>query len=116
MTRLWRDASKNENGSPSKWTYEHGVVLRGLESVWLNTGDGRYFNHIQKEADRFVNADGTMTTLALTAIVGLFTLSSYLFIYTPLKQRTRHSTTIGAIPGAMPPSPATPTTATAKRR
>jgi len=39
----------------------------------------------------------------LAAILGLFTLMSYLFLYTPLKQRTPHSTTIGAIPGAMPP-------------
>ncbi|HYP05816.1 MAG TPA: heme o synthase [Bryobacteraceae bacterium] len=39
----------------------------------------------------------------LTAIAGAFTLGSYLFIYTPLKQRTPHSTTVGAIPGAMPP-------------
>jgi protoheme IX farnesyltransferase len=40
---------------------------------------------------------------ALTGWLGLFTLLSYLFIYTPLKQRSPHSTTIGAIPGAMPP-------------
>lgn len=40
---------------------------------------------------------------ALTALLGLFTLTSYLFVYTPLKQRSPHSTTIGAIPGAMPP-------------
>ena len=40
---------------------------------------------------------------ALTALLGLFTLASYLFIYTPLKQHSPHSTTIGAIPGAMPP-------------
>jgi protoheme IX farnesyltransferase len=33
----------------------------------------------------------------------LFTLLSYLFLYTPLKQRSPHSTTAGAIPGAMPP-------------
>jgi protoheme IX farnesyltransferase len=39
----------------------------------------------------------------LSALVGLFTLSSYLFVYTPLKQRTPHSTTVGAVPGAMPP-------------
>ncbi len=39
----------------------------------------------------------------LTGLLGLFTLASYLFVYTPLKQRTPHSTTIGAIPGAMPP-------------
>ena len=40
---------------------------------------------------------------ALTGWLGLFTLLSYLFVYTPLKQVSPHSTTIGAIPGAMPP-------------
>jgi protoheme IX farnesyltransferase len=39
----------------------------------------------------------------LTALLGAFTLASYLFVYTPLKRRSPHSTTIGAIPGAMPP-------------
>src|SRR5581483_6250214 len=39
----------------------------------------------------------------LAAMLGLFTLASYLFIYTPLKQKSPMSTTIGAIPGAMPP-------------
>ena len=42
-------------------------------------------------------------TNPLTALLGLFTLASYLLIYTPLKQKSPHSTTIGAIPGAMPP-------------
>jgi protoheme IX farnesyltransferase len=39
----------------------------------------------------------------LTGLLGLFTLLTYLFVYTPMKQRSPHSTTIGAIPGAMPP-------------
>src|ERR1700693_1261446 len=39
----------------------------------------------------------------LAALLGAVTLGSYLFIYTPLKQRSPHSTTVGAIPGAMPP-------------
>jgi heme o synthase len=39
----------------------------------------------------------------LAAMLGLFTLLCYLFVYTPLKQRSPHSTTIGSIPGAMPP-------------
>jgi heme o synthase len=39
----------------------------------------------------------------LSATVGAFTLASYLFIYTPMKQRTWWSTTVGAFPGAMPP-------------
>src|SRR5262249_42596912 len=39
----------------------------------------------------------------LSALIGVFTLASYLFLYTPMKQRTWWSTTVGAIPGAMPP-------------
>jgi protoheme IX farnesyltransferase len=39
----------------------------------------------------------------LTANLGLFTLVTYLFMYTPLKRRSPISTTIGAIPGAMAP-------------
>ena len=39
----------------------------------------------------------------LAALLGAFTLASYLFIYTPLKQRSHLSTVIGALPGAMPP-------------
>lgn len=40
---------------------------------------------------------------ALTAWLGLFTIASYLLLYTPMKQRTWWSTTVGAFPGAMPP-------------
>jgi protoheme IX farnesyltransferase len=39
----------------------------------------------------------------LAASIGGFTLATYLFCYTPLKQRTWWSTTVGAIPGALPP-------------
>jgi heme o synthase len=39
----------------------------------------------------------------LCAILGLFTLALYLCVYTPLKRRSPHSTTVGSIPGAMPP-------------
>jgi protoheme IX farnesyltransferase len=42
-------------------------------------------------------------TNALTAVLGLFTLLSYLFVYTPLKRHTPLCTTLGAVPGAMPP-------------
>lgn len=40
---------------------------------------------------------------ALAAWLGLFTVASYLLLYTPLKQRTWLSTAVGAFPGAMPP-------------
>ncbi len=39
----------------------------------------------------------------LASALGLLTLIMYLFLYTPLKQRTWWSTTVGAFPGAMPP-------------
>lgn len=39
----------------------------------------------------------------LAAALGTGTLAMYLFLYTPLKQKTWWSTTVGAIPGAMPP-------------
>ena len=35
----------------------------------------------------------------LSGLIGAFTLASYLFLYTPMKQRTWWSTTVGAIPG-----------------
>ncbi len=39
----------------------------------------------------------------LTSILGVLTLGSYLFIYTPLKRKTNLSTIVGAVPGAIPP-------------
>jgi heme o synthase len=39
----------------------------------------------------------------LASAIALFTLSSYLLIYTPLKRKSPACTLIGAIPGAMPP-------------
>ncbi len=48
-------------------------------------------------------AELTLGANLLTGLLGAFTLGSYLFIYTPLKQRSHLSTVIGALPGAMPP-------------
>src|SRR5207244_436527 len=39
----------------------------------------------------------------LTSLLGLVSLVSYVFIYTPLKRVTWLNTAIGAIPGALPP-------------
>ena len=39
----------------------------------------------------------------LSALLGVFTLAAYLFVYTPMKSRTHLSTVVGALPGAMPP-------------
>ncbi|HEX6160520.1 MAG TPA: heme o synthase [Thermoanaerobaculia bacterium] len=39
----------------------------------------------------------------LTAFLGAFTLTSYIFVYTPLKRMSTICTLIGAVPGAIPP-------------
>jgi protoheme IX farnesyltransferase len=39
----------------------------------------------------------------LTATLATLTLLSYVFLYTPLKQKSTLSTVVGAIPGALPP-------------
>jgi protoheme IX farnesyltransferase len=39
----------------------------------------------------------------LSALLGVATLASYLFVYTLLKTKTTLSTVLGAFPGAMPP-------------
>lgn len=40
---------------------------------------------------------------ALAAALAFATLTSYLFVYTPLKTRTTWCTLVGAVPGAVPP-------------
>jgi len=57
MNALWR-----ESGYPAKWTYDHGLVLKGIERVWINTGDKQYFDFIKRSMDHFVADDGSIRT------------------------------------------------------
>jgi unsaturated rhamnogalacturonyl hydrolase len=59
---LWPEAVKGDPSRPDKWTYEQGVALTGIEAVWLNTGDGRYYEYIKRIVDKFVAEDGTIKT------------------------------------------------------
>jgi rhamnogalacturonyl hydrolase YesR len=47
---------------PASWEYEQGVVLKGIERVWRQTKDIRYFNYFKKMIDLFVQEDGTIRT------------------------------------------------------
>lgn len=58
MTALWRDSG----GYPSRWTYDHGLVLKGIERVYLATNDKQYLDFIQRSMDHFVNDDGSIRT------------------------------------------------------
>ncbi|MBS7563907.1 glycoside hydrolase family 88 protein [Mucilaginibacter sp. Bleaf8] len=54
---LWSDTV-----STGRWTYEQGVVWEGMKSLWMQTGDARYFKYVQHCADHYINADGSIRT------------------------------------------------------
>jgi len=45
------------------WNYELGTLLEGMDAVWLNTADSRYYNYIKSAVDQFVAPDGSISTL-----------------------------------------------------
>jgi unsaturated rhamnogalacturonyl hydrolase len=47
------------------WEYEMGVFMRAIEQLWYRTGNGRYFDYIQKNVGNFVRDDGTIRTYVL---------------------------------------------------
>ena len=54
---IWKDT-----GVSARWTYDEGVVWKGLEGLWLNTGDARYYKYIQHQVDRLVDKEGNIAT------------------------------------------------------
>ncbi len=61
----WKDYPGAEPGRSQRWSYEQGVVLKGMEQVWRATNDSKYFNYIQRTIDAMVKDDGTIRTFAL---------------------------------------------------
>jgi unsaturated rhamnogalacturonyl hydrolase len=58
--RLWPDSFSLKAGSPARWSYDQGVILKGIEGIWNKTGDAQWFNYIQKSMDFYVQEDGTI--------------------------------------------------------
>lgn len=50
---------------PASWNYELGVVLKGFEKLWQQSGDKKYFTYLKKNIDHFVQDDGTIRTYNL---------------------------------------------------
>jgi len=63
VLKIWPDTIPI--GSQTKWSYDMGVVLKGFEGIWMNTGDISYFNSIQKKIDYFVKDDGSIKNYEL---------------------------------------------------
>lgn len=61
VMKLWPDSfSLGKPGTPAKWSYDLGVILKGMEAVWKASGDARWFTYIQKQMDHYVQDDGTI--------------------------------------------------------
>jgi unsaturated rhamnogalacturonyl hydrolase len=62
VMNIWKDSLAMQQGRPVKWSYDQGVVLKGIEGLWKNTADKKYFDYIQKSMDFFVDNDGNIRT------------------------------------------------------
>ncbi|HVU98153.1 MAG TPA: glycoside hydrolase family 88 protein [Puia sp.] len=59
VLQLWPDTG---DSTKIHWAYDNGVVWKGLEGLWYNTGDARYFKYIQHQMDRLVDKEGNIRT------------------------------------------------------
>lgn len=57
---IWPDSFMMEGDKSPKWRYDQGVILKGIESIWKATGDGKWFNYIQQSMDFYVQNDGSI--------------------------------------------------------
>ena len=55
---IWPDSFAVKPGGKARWSYDQGVILRGIESLWNATGDASYFKYLQHSMDYYVNEQG----------------------------------------------------------
>ncbi|HEV7332768.1 MAG TPA: DUF4350 domain-containing protein [Flavisolibacter sp.] len=58
--KMWPDSFSLKPNSPAKWSYDQGVILKGIEGIWYATGDKKWFDYIQKSMDHYVREDGSI--------------------------------------------------------
>ncbi len=59
------DSLSFQKGPRGYWAYETGVFLKGLEALWIKTGNAKYYNYIKATIDSFLEPDGTIRTYKL---------------------------------------------------
>ncbi len=58
----WPDGRIASPEAASTWNYELGTLLEGMDAVWLNTANARYFHYIQRSVDALLGPDGSIPT------------------------------------------------------
>lgn len=59
---LWKDPQVTGQASFEDWSYDEGVILKGIEGLWKLTGNGDYFRYIQHSIDYFLDDSGNIKT------------------------------------------------------
>ncbi len=57
--------ARQPDGLGHKWEYDSGLVLRGCEQLFLQTGDRKYADYVKKSIDALVQDDGSIKTYRL---------------------------------------------------
>ncbi|MBE2224874.1 MAG: glycoside hydrolase family 88 protein, partial [Anaerolineae bacterium] len=60
--RMADSCMKRQPVLADRWGYESGVVLKGIEQVWLDTGNKKYLEYIKRNIEQLVQPDGSIRT------------------------------------------------------
>ena len=82
VMNTWKDSFALE-GRPARWSYDMGVILKGFEGTWRNSGEVKYFNYILKQMDFFVKAHQLLCAARLFGLIGTNTGIASLQVYLP---------------------------------
>lgn len=57
-----KDSIAVKENKPASWDYEQGLMCKAIEKVWNRTGNGKYFEYVRRDMDRYVQKDGSIRT------------------------------------------------------
>ena len=58
--KLWLDSFNAKLDGKARWSYDQGIILKGVEGAWKLSGNGAYFNYIQQSIDFYIKDDGSI--------------------------------------------------------
>jgi unsaturated rhamnogalacturonyl hydrolase len=58
----WPQGRFTAPGEPWRWNYELGTLLEGMDAIWYNTADRRYYEYVKQSVDQLVAPDGSIPT------------------------------------------------------
>ena len=58
----WPSGRFTAADKPWHWNYELGTLLDGMDEVWYDTADPKYYHYIKSAVDTFVDKDGAISS------------------------------------------------------